>query len=336
MARSGIYKSEVQKARDTLLAQGKNPSIDAVRAALGNTGSKTTIHRYLKELDEEENNKAGRSVAVSEAIQDLVGRLAERLQAEADERINQAAAEFALQLMQHDEVVGSLNNKINDLSHRLQQSESALSNEKATLAHAQQALQDSQILNAQLSQQVADGKERLAENEQHRQSLEDKHQHAREALEHYRNAMKEQREQEQRRHEQQVQLLQAELRTLNQTLIVKQNELTSTYQDAARTGAELLATRKALHRSEQDVEKADKTNGELQQRIAKLEDSHAALLAHVQQANASRDELWQRWEEKQAQDAAAQQALAASMVAPTNGGEDMAEPDAQPDKNSQG
>jgi hypothetical protein len=70
MARAGIYKSEVKKARDTLLAQGKHPSIDAVRAELGNTGSKTTIHRYLKELEEEEGTGFGRGVAVSEAIQD--------------------------------------------------------------------------------------------------------------------------------------------------------------------------------------------------------------------------------------------------------------------------
>ena len=53
MARGGLYKSDIQKARDTLRAQGKHPSVDAVRVALGNTGSKTTIHRYLKELEEE-------------------------------------------------------------------------------------------------------------------------------------------------------------------------------------------------------------------------------------------------------------------------------------------
>ena len=46
MARAGIYKSEVLRARDKLLAAGRNPSIDAVREELG-SGSKTTIHRYL-------------------------------------------------------------------------------------------------------------------------------------------------------------------------------------------------------------------------------------------------------------------------------------------------
>lgn len=53
MARGGIYKSEVIRARTTLLSQGIYPSIDAVRQELGNTGSKATIHRYLKEIGEE-------------------------------------------------------------------------------------------------------------------------------------------------------------------------------------------------------------------------------------------------------------------------------------------
>lgn len=50
MARGGINKAVVRIARDTLLARGVHPSIDAVRVELGNTGSKSTIQRYLKEL----------------------------------------------------------------------------------------------------------------------------------------------------------------------------------------------------------------------------------------------------------------------------------------------
>ena len=60
MARSGLYKSEVKKARDALIAQHKHPSVDTVRIALGNTGSKTTIHKYLKELEAEDGGAGGR------------------------------------------------------------------------------------------------------------------------------------------------------------------------------------------------------------------------------------------------------------------------------------
>jgi len=90
MARGGLYKTEVQKARNSLLAQGKHPSVDALRVALGNTGSKTTIHRYLKELEAEDGPRVGATVAISDALQDLVGRLAERLHEEAEVRITAA------------------------------------------------------------------------------------------------------------------------------------------------------------------------------------------------------------------------------------------------------
>ena len=59
MARGGINKVVVQQARQALIARGENPSIDAIRIELGNTGSKTTIHRYLKELNGQQPVSAG-------------------------------------------------------------------------------------------------------------------------------------------------------------------------------------------------------------------------------------------------------------------------------------
>ncbi|WAB99735.1 DNA-binding protein [Pseudomonas putida] len=50
MPQSGISRVQVRRARDALIKQGKHPSVEAVRAYLGNTGSNSTISRYLKEL----------------------------------------------------------------------------------------------------------------------------------------------------------------------------------------------------------------------------------------------------------------------------------------------
>ena len=75
MANSGVTKFQVQKARDSLLAKGLHPSIDAVRIELGNTGSKTTIHRYLQELAEEQASFLGKKASVSDAITHLVESL---------------------------------------------------------------------------------------------------------------------------------------------------------------------------------------------------------------------------------------------------------------------
>lgn len=89
MARGGINKALVKMALDRLLAKGINPSIDAVRTELGNTGSKATIHRYLKELNEENDTSAlGQKVPVSEALSQMVVSLAMQLQQEAQDIIN--------------------------------------------------------------------------------------------------------------------------------------------------------------------------------------------------------------------------------------------------------
>jgi len=85
MANSGVTKFQVQKARDSLLAKGIHPSIDAVRIELGNTGSKTTIHRYLQELKEEHASFLGKKASVSDSITHLVESLANQLQQEAQQ-----------------------------------------------------------------------------------------------------------------------------------------------------------------------------------------------------------------------------------------------------------
>lgn len=225
MARSGLYKSDVQRARDSLLAQGKNPSVDAVRVALGNTGSKTTIHRYLKELEEEEGRPLGSKVAVSDALQDLVGRLATRLHEEAEERLNEAQQRFSAQLQERDQALEQARQEAVGLSTQLQRTETALQAEREAHEAADGELATRTTEVAQLEERIAGLATRVVEHEAHAQSLEEKHAHAREALEHYRTSVREQREQEQRRHELQVQELQLALRQANEALTAKNHEL---------------------------------------------------------------------------------------------------------------
>ena len=225
MARSGLYKSDIQKARDSLLAQGKHPSVDALRVELGNTGSKSTIHRYLKELEEEEEQGLGAKVAVSDALQDLIGRLAGRLHEEAEAVVTQAQQRFEVQLQERTQALEQQQQEGTALSTQLQRTDAALQAERADHTATRQALAEATLLIGQLEERAAGLVTRLAENEAHARSLEEKHQHAREALEHYRTSVKEQREQEQRRHEHQVQELQVSLRQANETLTSKNHEL---------------------------------------------------------------------------------------------------------------
>jgi hypothetical protein len=234
MARGGINKAVVQQARQVLIARGEYPSIDAVRIELGNTGSKTTIHRYLKELEGQKPAALQGAPALSDTLAKLVAQLAEQLQEEADARIEQIEATFKEQQEQLQSQL-QLAQQALAAAHQQQQIQAAaLAAESERLSATQSTLQAEQLRGASLNQSLGELQLRLADKDEQVRSLEEKHQHARDALEHYRSASREQREQDLRRHEAQVQQLQLELRQLQQGMIVKQDELTRLHRDNER------------------------------------------------------------------------------------------------------
>jgi chromosome segregation ATPase len=284
MARSGLLKSDVKKARDSLLAQQINPSVDAVRVALGNTGSKTTIHKYLKELDDDTDRP---SPSISESLVDLVARLAEQLQLEAGSQVDEIRSQLNEKDREHVAAISEQQNAIAALSSQVVQLESDLSREKTSAAAVQERLQQEALARHTADQQVVHLKERLAENESHRQSIEEKHQHAREALEHYRQSVKEQRDQDQRRHEQQIQQLQAEMRQLQQSLVIKQDEVTRLNQDGVRLVTDLSHAQKSLYEQQ--------TYGrQLEQKLEALpliQQQHYALVVKLEEKDLRINEL---------------------------------------------
>ncbi len=251
VARGGVYKTEVKKARDSLVAQGLHPSIDAVRAALGHTGSKTTIHRYLKELEAEDAAGVGARELISEALQHLVAQLAARLKEEADARIAEAQAAWDQARKQAEAALAAQVAEGRALCDRLQRVETALGAERDAHATTTQTLQAAHEQLAASTAREAGLVAQIQGGEAHRQSLEEKHRQAREALEHFRQAIKEQREQELRRHEHQVQSLQVELRQASELLASKHQEILQLNRDNVRLveqGAEKDNALSALQR----------------------------------------------------------------------------------------
>jgi chromosome segregation ATPase len=256
MARGGVYKTEVEKARNALLAEGKHPSVDAVRVALGNTGSKTTIHRHLKELEAEDDAGVGGKYPVSDALADLVSRLAGRLNEEADAKIAEAKERFDAQLRTRTEQLERAQQEVSGVRGQLEHAETGWQDEKASHEAARQSLQEATTQIRQLEERVAGLNARVAEHEAHAQSLEEKHRHAREALEHYRTSVKEQREQEQRRHEHQVQELQVALRQANETIGEKNHELLQLNRDNGRLTEHSGRLDKELHQARSETRTA--------------------------------------------------------------------------------
>jgi chromosome segregation ATPase len=308
MARGGIYKSEVIRARTALLSQGIYPSIDAVRQELGNTGSKATIHRYLKEIEEEEGGKTGGKVAISEALQDLVARLAERLVQEADGRIAELAAKHSEEIGQLQQVLSASQAHNTALENELLDATSEMVTEQKNHERTAERLRNESLTLAQVRQQVTDLNDRLAELETHRQSLEEKHTHAREALEHFRAAAKEQREQDLRQHEQQVQYLQGEIKALKGSLIQAQLEAANSNKENARLVGEVARAERSLHEAnaglrelqgakselnsaQQQVERLGRQVVELQAQVGKHEELNQSLEAALVSERAQTQEL---------------------------------------------
>ncbi|MGX1086255.1 DNA-binding protein [Pseudomonas sp. AP3_22 TE3818] len=281
MARGGVNKAVVQAARLAILARGENPSIDAVRIEMGNTGSKTTIHRYLKELDDRNETVEAPAEPIDDELMALVARLAQRLKEQAQEPIDQARTQYEEQRKALEKQLGEAQEANSELHQQYEFQSLALTQESEALHETRAMLQTEQTRNAGMNQALADFELRLKDKDEQIRSLEEKHLHTRDALEHYRNAVKEQREQEMSRHEGQVQQLQMELRQAQQSALVRQDEITQLHRDNERLLTENRGTLRELSllqeqlkqnntRQDQLLEQATRVDGErtlLQERL---------------------------------------------------------------------
>jgi chromosome segregation ATPase len=288
MARTGVYFSDVKKARDKLVAQGRHPSIDAVRAALGDTGSKTTIHKFLRELDVEENAPERN---VSDAILTLAKQLGEQLKQEAGVELEAVRDEMAELRAAHLVQMAEMEKKLAD--SRLAHDDVArqLSASLAESAKLQDQLHAQQIARHTAEQHSIDLGARLADAQQHQTSLEDKHRQAREALEHFRTAAREQRDQETRRHAHQLQGVQVELRDARLAAAMKQEETTRLNKEAAALVAEVAAGKQAAFLDRENIRHLTRQMTRLQAaetRVdvlgAQLADSQARIAAFEEAA----------------------------------------------------
>lgn len=246
MARGGINKALVAKARDSLLARGLKPSIDTVRVELGNTGSKTTIQRYLKELAGD-GNVIHKAATLSDELSALITQVADRLREEAKASV---LADREILLKQQQDYQAQ-RQQVLERVRQLQTAHAELIDELKGLRQQEKSLQsqlqDSEIERNRLAE-AAQGLQRLLDERAGQlQSLEDKHRNARDALEHYRSSHQELRTQEVQRSDALALQLRSEIRMLQSTLQDKQNEISTLYRDNERLLGENRAQSQQLY-----------------------------------------------------------------------------------------
>ncbi|MFY0732265.1 DNA-binding protein [Pseudomonas sp. NFX15] len=277
MARGGVNKAVVQAARLAILARGENPSIDAVRIEMGNTGSKTTIHRYLKELDDRNEPSEAPAAPIDDELMALVARLAQRLKEQAQEPIDQARSQYEEQRKALEIQFTEAQEANSELHQQYEFQSLALTQESEALQDTRAMLQTEQTRNAGLNQALADFELRLKDKDEQIRSLEEKHLHARDALEHYRNAVKEQREQEISRHEGQVQQLQMELRQAQQSALVRQDEITQLHRDNERLLTENRGTLRELSLLQEQLKQSHVRQDQLLEQTTRVDGERTLL-----------------------------------------------------------
>lgn len=289
MARSGIYKSEVVRARDNLIAQGRNPSIDAVRIELGNTGSKVTIHRYLKEIEEEEGLKTkGRGVALSEALQSLTQKLAEQLQVEADQQVLLLKSNHAKELQASEDALKAAQAEIQTLKQRLSESQQEAAAEKGRYEDLHAAFIGETQARNKAEQRATDLQLQLESEVGNRAATEEKYADSRRALEHFRESSREQREQEARQRDNQVQFLQHEIHGLKESLTQAQLKSAEAFQELARLTTELGGARRELAQQEKLKEQVKSLNDRLAAVQSQRDIAGSQLEHERQQSNSLR------------------------------------------------
>lgn len=275
MARSGINKALVQQARDRLIARGTHPSIEMVRSELGNTGSKTTILRFLRELDLEEPKPP--YIQLDQELQIFISSLAQRLAADAQEAV---AADRA-----------RLDREQETYRRKRQVDEARLSELQNIYERTDKERREGQERERALSerlQQLEGERQRFHAAEQHQlllleeralqiASLEQKHREARDSLSHYREQQLQQRNGEVARYEETIRTLQHDLRALQGQSLAKQEQVSDLYRELERLSGEQRHRVQELQAQAQELEKENRRLHATQD-VLRAEQSNSAKL----------------------------------------------------------
>jgi chromosome segregation ATPase len=266
---------------------------------MGNTGSKTTIHRYLKELgDVAQPAETEAAAPIDDELMALVSRLAQRLKEQAQEPIDQAREQFEHQRRALETQLADAEEANTELHQQYEIQSLALTQESEALQETRAMLQNEQTRNAGLNQALADFELRLRDKDEQIRSLEEKHLHAREALEHYRNAVKEQREQEHSRHEGQVQQLQVEVRQAQQSALVRQDEITQLHRDNERLLTENRGTLRELSLLQEQLKQSNNRQDQLLEQITRVDGERTLLQERLRVALLESQSLKQNVDEQ--------------------------------------
>ncbi len=257
MARSGVLYVHVANAAARLAAEGQNPTIDSIRAALGGTGSKSTIAPLLKRW---------KSAHPGTVVQAELGLPAELVLA-LKEVYEKVQAQATLQLEQAEQIHQASTAALHEQLQQAVVEQEALLNvqeqQAQALVAADTRLQEldetvhrQEIVLACLGSEKTGLEQRLTDRASEVASLTQQLQQGRVQFEHYQVSVAQQRADERQAAEQRQHRLEHELTELRQRLLVQQTRLGELHAQEQRLSQDndhlkntLLTTQEALTQS---------------------------------------------------------------------------------------
>jgi len=212
MARSGILFSDVCRAAEKIQESGTSPTVDNVRQAMGNTGSKSTIAPMLKRW-KEENNAQLKAInsGLPESILNAVRGVYELINAEAGGRIDALSTRHQEELDALNVNLSNIKNEAKVLANEndeLNKLIASMTAERNTLLKDQQS---DRLRLAALESEKSGMQHRIVDGENQIKALHHQLNSARAQFEHYQQASATQRSEERQSFESRINRLEQEL-----------------------------------------------------------------------------------------------------------------------------
>ena len=255
MARAGILYSDVMKAAQIVAADGRNPTVDTVREALGSTGSKSTIAPLLKRWKEEfqgagaVKTEAGLPAELMEAMRGVYHKqqrdVAQQLETAMQEnRVELSAAQEKLKKTETERL--KLVEVRTALTQELRATQQALAQLKEEHHFRAVTLASLHSDNAGLTQRLADRGEEVAALNRQLAQVRAQFDHYQEAAAAQRNEERQAQQQRESRLEQDNVQLQQRLQGQQATLVQQEMRLSQLQAELARVSAEAAQDRDTL------------------------------------------------------------------------------------------
>jgi chromosome segregation ATPase len=235
MARAGILYSQVASVAVQLTGRGINATVDNVREALGNTGSKSTIAPLLKRWkSEQEERISATQTGLPADLVVAIKNLYEHLQHEATQKIDAALAELESARASFKEQLQDAHDAAAVLKTERDALDAALTEERNAHEKLGSAFHGLQVTEAKLQAEAAGLTQRLQDRRTEVENLQQQLHQARAQFEHYQEAIAGQRSEERRQFEQAKGTLEVELMEIRRQVAAKDMVLTQQNQKIAK------------------------------------------------------------------------------------------------------